>query len=225
MVEALLAIQTVIWLMVSLMFLRSPRGSVFHPFAFYLAFHGVVFVLRPIMERTFGFDLVFYSMRYYPTDEDLAQSILVSLIAFLVFTYGCLGIDKTSPHFDRPVTMGFTPSEWRAFKILVILLVPIGIYSAQLNIHEDDITETGNSDIEMARDETTGIATFTNTTGYLVDAEKMLGTIALMFIWGMRFRLISFIPFTMYIAERVYVGWSRWTIIMAFASLALLYLF
>lgn len=225
MVEALLAIQTVIWVMVSLMFLRSPRGSVFHPFAFYLAFHGVVFVLRPIVERTFGFDLVFYSMRFYPDDELMARSILVSLIGFLVFTYGCLGIDKTAPRFDRPVTMGFTRTEWRAFILLAILLVPIGIYSAHLNINEDEITASGNQDIGMQRDEETGIATFTNTTGYLVDAEKMLGTIALMLIWGMRFRLISFIPFAMYIAERVYVGWSRWTIIMAFASLTLLYLF
>lgn len=225
MVEALLAIQTIIWLMVTVMFLRSPRGSVFHPFAFYLAFHGIVFVLRPIMERAFNFDLVFYSMRFYPTDEDMVQAILVSLVAFLVFTYSCLGIDKTSPRFDRPITMGFTPAEWRAFKILVILLVPIGIYSAHLNINEDELTAAGNLDIGTHRDATTGIETFTNTTGYIVDAEKLLGTISLMLIWGMRFRLISFIPFAMYIAERVYIGWSRWTIIMAFASLALLYLF
>ena len=157
MVEALLAIQTIIWLMVTVMFLRSPRGSVFHPFAFYLAFHGIVFVLRPIMERAFNFDLVFYSMRFYPTDEDMVQAILVSLVAFLVFTYSCLGIDKTSPRFDRPITMGFTPAEWRAFKILVILLVPIGIYSAHLNINEDELTAAGNLDIGTHRDATTGI--------------------------------------------------------------------
>jgi len=225
MVEALLAIQTIIWLMVSLMFLRSPRGSMFHPFAFYLAFHGIVFVIRPIMERAFNFDLVFYAMRFYPDDELMARAILVSLVAFLVFTYACLGVDKTAPRFDRPFSMGFSPQEWRAFKVLCILVLPIGLYSAYLNIHEDDITEAGNFEVGMQRDEETGIATFTNTTGYLVDAEKMLGTVALMLICGMRFRLISFVPFLLYIGERLYVGWSRWTIIMAFASLALLYLF
>ncbi|HTZ80020.1 MAG TPA: hypothetical protein VMC10_19070 [Stellaceae bacterium] len=225
MVEALLTIQTVIWLMVVVMFLRSPRGSMFHPFAFYLAFHGIVFVLRPIMERAFNFDLVFYAMRFYPSEEDMVRAILVSLLAFLVFTYACLGIDRTAPRFDRRFTVGFNRQEWRAFMALCILVLPIALYSAYLNIHQDDLTASGNEEIGMQRDEETGIATFTNTTGYVVDAEKMLGTLALMFIWGMRFRLISFVPFAVYIAERVYVGWSRWTIIMAFASLALLYLF
>jgi len=43
----ILAFQAIVWLLIAFMFLRGRSASVFHPFSFYLAFHGLVFVIRP----------------------------------------------------------------------------------------------------------------------------------------------------------------------------------
>lgn len=218
-----LAFQAAIWLAIGYLFIRSRSASIFHPFSFYLAFHGVVFVIRPIMEQLFGFEHTFFQMRFYPTEEQEQLALILTTVALFVFAATSCGIGLISPRFDRSIPPKFSGVEWRAFCVVTAITAPIILYSLYLTIRNSVASESGNDTVGMDRDVNTGIAVFTDTTGYIVDAQKMLGTLCVMLIWGARFRLWSFAPLMAYLADRVYEGWSRWTIVTSLATLVMLY--
>jgi hypothetical protein len=221
MTAVLLGFQTAIWLALTYAFLRSRSASVFHPFAFYLAFHGMVFVIRPIMEHVFHFEQVFYSMEFYPTEDVIQFTLVLTSFALIVFAGASWLLDSGRPRFDRELPSGFGRAEWQAYAFLVLLIGPIALYSAYAAIAT---TASGDPLIQMDRDPMTGVAVFTNTTGYFAVAQEALGTLCLMLIWGNRFRPWSFVPFLLYLTNRVYLGWGRWTIILTLMMLGLLYL-
>lgn len=222
MTVVLLLFQTALWLAVAIAFMSSRRASVFHPFAFYLVFHGLVFVVRPIVEHLFKFDRVFYYMAFYPSDEVIQLTLVVTSFALVVYAAVHWLTDPSAPRFDRPVPDGFGADEWRAFLLLGALIGPIALYSAYSAI---GTTNLGDPLIQMDRDLRTGVTVFTNTTGYFAVAQEAAGTLSLMLIWGARFRPWSFVPLLIFLAERIYLGWARWTIVLTLMMLGLLYLF
>ncbi len=217
----ILAFQAFVWLLISGLFIQSRNASIFHPFSFYLAFHGLVFVVRPIMEYAFGFEQVFFYMQFYPSEDQLEQALFLTTAALVVFAIASHALDAAPRLW--PISDGFNARQWRAFIATAIILGPIVVYSTWLAIQDSVNTESGNALVQADRDVSTGIMTFSNTTGYLVDAGKTAGVLCLMLIWGTRFRLWSFIPLALYVLERMYEGWARWTIVLPLISLAMLY--
>src|SRR5579864_2703288 len=222
MIEVLLIFQAVVWLAACWAFLCSRNVSAFHPFAFYLAFHGVVFVTRPILEYLFRFETVFYLMEFYPSDEVIQFTFVLTSFALVVFAAATLLPRAGGPRFDRAEPEAFTPLEWRAFCILVVLIGPIALYSAYSTL---GTSVFGDPVIQMDRDPRTGVIFFTNTTGYLYVAQEAFGVLSLMLIWGTRFKPWSFVPLLAYLSLRVYFGRGRWTIVLTLMMLGLLYLF
>jgi hypothetical protein len=225
MIPVVLAWQSAIWFAVSYLFGRSRLASIFHPFAYYLAFHGIVFVIRPIMEYTFGFEGMFYLMRFYPNESQFITTAVLTTVGMVVFGLVSWLLVPVVPRFDRLVSKGFTVIEWQAFAILSILLGPLALYSAYTFLHATGAGTFGGDEILMDRDPVTGVIGFSNTTGYFVDAQLLLGPFFLMLIWGARFRPWSFVPLLIYIADRAYIGWGRWTIILTAAMVGLLFIF
>ncbi len=221
MTAAFLICQTMLWLALSYLFLSSRKASVFHPYAFYLAFHGVVFVIRPTLEYVFDFQSVFYAMKFFPTDEEIQFTLVLTSFALIVFAMAISFVDAGWPNFGRVLSSGFSGTEWTAFWILTILIGPIAAYSAYAGVAH---AAFGDPMIQMDRDPLTGVAVFTNTTGYFAVAQETFGTLCLMFIWGNRFRFWSFVPLFAYFGLRIYVGWGRWTIVLTLMALGLLYL-
>src|SRR6185437_12016504 len=180
MIPVVLAFQTILWLALCWNFLRGRSGSIYHPFAFYLVFHGVVFVARPILEYFFNFHAAFDYMWFYPNEDRIIFTLFLSswgLVAFSIFGWG---IDATGPRFDRPVHEGFTAAEWQAFWILVVLVLPFATYSFYLHLGEG----LGGSDLVQGyHDPITGIYILTNTTGYIASADGALLPLSLMLIW------------------------------------------
>jgi len=224
MTPILLAGQAAIWLIVCYIFASGRASSVFHPFAFYLAFHGIVFVLRPILVYAFGLEAVFFVMRFYPSAEEFNFTLLLSTAAMLVFGVVTWRVQGPLPHFDRQARTGFGRAERHALAFVVVLLAPIAIYSVLIGIQSTVDTGTTGSVIEMERDVNTGVIGFSNTTGYIVDAQMVIGPLSLMLIWAYRFRPWSFLPLLIYLAERAYIGWGRWTIVLTLMTLGLLFL-
>lgn len=216
-----LAFQATAWLMIAGAFLCSRRASAFHPFSFYLAFHGVVFVIRPIMEHVFSFQHVFYLMQFYPSEEEIQFTLVLTTVALVVFGLVSWWTDASAPGFDRTVPDGFDNLEWQAFGVLALVIGPIALYSFYDAVGTANF---GDPLIQMDTDPVTGINVFKNTTGYFAIAQQALGTFCLMLIWGTRFRLWSFLPLLAYLAGRFYIGWGRWTIVLTLMALGLLYL-
>jgi hypothetical protein len=221
MTGVVLTFQAAMWLVVAAAFLSARRASAFHPFSFYLAFHGVVFVVRPILEYVFNFQRVFYLMQFYPSEEEVQFTLILTTVALVVFGLVSWWADAGAPRFDRPVPEGFSKAEWQAFAILALMIGPIALYSFYAAVGTSNF---GDPLIQMDTDPVTGISVFKNTTGYFAVAQQALGTFCLMLIWGARFRLWSFLPLLIYFAGRIYIGWGRWTIVLTLMALCLLYL-
>jgi hypothetical protein len=221
MTAALLAFQTLIWLSVCLLFIRSRTASIFHPLTFYLAFHGLVFVVRPILERVYDFQEVFYLMHFYPSEDVMNFTLILTSVSLLVYAAVAALAAPAVPRFDRALLEGFSRREWQAYFVVLALLGPVAVVSASLSVR-NTLADSGAGIIEMIRDPVTGVIGFANTNGYLVTAQGMIGALCLMLIWGGRFRAWSFIPLIAYLAERAYLGWERWAIVLTLCSLMLL---
>lgn len=220
MIDALLGFQVLLWLGVCCLFARSRAASLFHPLTFYLAFHGLVFVVWPILQRLYNFEGVFYAMRFYPSEEVIEVTLMLTSVSLLVYAL-VSGLAATAvPRFDRPLAEGFTRREWQAYFAVVAMLGPLALLSAFFSV--EDAADVGQALIQMTRDPITGITGFSNTNGYLVTAHGMIGALCLMLIWGARFRAWTFLPLLAYMAERAYLGWGRWAIVLTLTSLLLL---
>src|SRR5579872_759646 len=220
-----LTFQAVLWLSIALAFIGSRNASIFHPFTIYLVFHGMVFVFRPILENVLNFDRTFFWMMFYPTDDQIQTTLILTSLALVVFALASWVLVPAEPRFDRRLPGRFTTAEWWALGVVVTLLSPVIAYSLYASLTSatpgDDV---GGALIQMDRDVNSGIATYTNTTGYIAEAEKCLGGICVMVAWGSRFRLWSFIPLVFYVTERTYIGWSRWTIVLTVMMVILVYI-
>ena len=91
MIEITLCAQVIVWLIVIGVFFASGEASLFHPVAWYLAFHGLVFVLRPILVHVFGFDFMWNYMIFRPTDEVFMRTLAATSVGLVVFCYGVFG--------------------------------------------------------------------------------------------------------------------------------------
>ncbi|HWD91560.1 MAG TPA: hypothetical protein VG938_04340 [Verrucomicrobiae bacterium] len=211
MIELSLTVQVVIWLVVIGIFLASGQASLFHPVTVYCIFHGLVFVLRPILVRSFGFDANWNYMIFQPTDAYFIKTLAVSSVALIVFATTCVVVGWAKPVFLTDRFPGFNAVERRALLATTLLLLPAVAYS---------IYATRNG-IEGER--VNGIYIMTNSTGYLNEAQHF--AIPLLGAWlvATRFHWFNLAPISLYVGYRVWFGWSRWTILLFLLMTVLVY--
>jgi hypothetical protein len=221
MIPILLFVHLILWLGIVWLFMRSRSASLFHPFTWYLVFHGLVFVIRPIVGWIFDFQHIYYLMEFYPTEEEIQFTIILTFVALLFMWGATCALGPAAPKFDRPVPVDFDKVESRAFTILLLLALPLAVYSAAT-----DFMNAGSdpSLIQMRTDPATGATVHETGNGYFLGAQVFIGTICLMLIWAKRFRPWTFIPLVFYLLDRAYVGEARWTIVLTILSLGLLYI-
>ena len=76
MYEFVLFLSVICLIGVTLTFVRSPAFSLFHPLTFYLAFHAVVFVFRPILSYLLGFEQIYLAYQFTPSPSDKPLQVL-----------------------------------------------------------------------------------------------------------------------------------------------------
>ncbi len=223
MIELALFIQVVVFAGVCLAFVLARSTSFFHPLMLYLIFHFLVFVARPLMVHGFGYDNIWRYMRYTADEYHFMLTLMVSSVGLVVFAVASLAAGRGSTEFSNAGLPPWTVAEKRAFVIVALLLGPAALYSASMASagHSFD----GEGDIQMTRDLATGIAIYTNTTGYIAEAHAMAGALCLLALWRFNFRWWAYLPFLLFIGYRAFLGWGRWGIITAFISLVMIYLY
>jgi len=207
--------------MVAFLFLRR-RASLYHPAVYYLAFHGFVFVIRPLVNKFYNFEFVYKLYGFFPNEQERALSLLASDIGLLSFTVPCLWI-ASSRFIPKPSSSEPFDHQRRArpaFLAAAAISLPLALYSQYVELTQKvaDVSTT-------TFDSSTGVTVNTTGNGYLHDASNMLVSIVVIFAWQYRFKLWALVPFCLYAFARLAVGTSRWTFVMASASLALLYLY
>jgi oligosaccharide repeat unit polymerase len=181
--------------------------TIFHPTTVYLAFHALVFCIRPTLVNYLGFDLVWNYTGHFPTGEEMALALYLSSAGLVVF---CIAFVMTSPHPGPAADAGpgaFTASQKKAFWTMAALLAPLGVYS-----------------VFAARPEghhVGGVFVMTGTTGYVNDLQQVLIPITILLIVMCRWRWYSFLPFLIFLYYRAAQGWGRWTIVLTLFALVL----
>ena len=223
MYEAALALSVVCFVLVAGYFVRSPNFSLFHPLTFYTAFHGFIFVFRPIVARINDFNLVYRGYQFTPSPSDKLTVILASNLGFLAFTFFCLLSGSVAMRFKQD---GFAAAERNRLKPVLFwvlaICVPIGLYS--LSKVWNQTISTGIGYDAMIRDAGTGYYLNTKDNGYLVEAQLMLASCAALVAWVYRFRLLAVLPLIGFVIFRAGTG-GRGPFVTALVTVGLLYLY
>ncbi|MBO9602023.1 MAG: oligosaccharide repeat unit polymerase [Novosphingobium sp.] len=222
MYELLLVAGPIIWLSFAVLYLRRGIASIYHPATYYLAFHGFVFVVRPLFKAFYDYRFIYNFYGFLPTPADQARALAVADLGFIVFMSVVLWIGSVPMRFPPPNPQRERATYSARLELVVAcaLCAPVALFSLYRSLG-DRFSESSS----MVYDAGTGITYNTDTVGYLTDANNMLAPIAVLIAWQFRFRWWSLLPFAGYIASRVMVGGGRWTFIMASAALALLFLY
>lgn len=224
MIDVALFLQVAFFAGVCFAFVSSRSASFFHPLALYLIFHLLVFVIRPLMVHFLDYHIIWRYMEFTADEEQFVFTLWISSVALLVFAVVSLLASRCETQFsvaDLPI---WSIAEKRAFAVVVILLAPLVFYSASFASEGASFNGTGDG-IQMTRDLATGIAIYTNTTGYIAEAHAMAGALCILALWRFNFRWTAYLPFIFFIAYRAFLGWGRWGIITAFMSLVLIFLY
>ena len=212
MIDIALAVQVMIWLIVIGAFAASGQASIFHPLGVYLLFHGIVFVVRPLLIYYLHFDSIFIYMQIIPTAGDYLKTLAVSSVALVVF--GAVGL--LAGHSRRVGSMtpppDFTRNEKRALLVTTLLLAPLIAYSITASV--------GGA---VTGELTGGTYVLTGASGYTADAQMMAGPLICLWLAATRFNPMGLLPLILFVGYRVYCGWARWTIVLFFLGLALVY--
>ena len=199
--------------------------SIFHPLTYYLMFHGLVFVVRPFFLYYLDFDTVYSLYLFHPDNYHKHLALLLANIGLISFTMGCLATGNTEMRFSSS-RLCVSQEVYRGGLQLIIaamLCAPLTIMSMNLRLSQD-MTFTTIADY-MSFDESTGRSINLSANGYVTDADAMFGAFAVLFAWVYRFKLLSLIPFFLFVFYRMYLGEGRWAFIMTSASLVLLYVY
>ncbi|HEY1787242.1 MAG TPA: hypothetical protein VGJ73_03760, partial [Verrucomicrobiae bacterium] len=204
--------QVVVWLIVLGIFLASGQASVFHPLGVYLGFHALVFILRPIFVCFYGFDTVWLYMGFKPDQEEFIRTLIVSSVGLCTLALTCLWVGWTRPAFRPGATPSLSREQDTALRLMTIVLLPLIAYS----IYRSG-GDTGGQ--RMAN----GVYILTKTTGYVTDAQFMLGPLLCLWLLKTRFHWFNLVPILLFIAYRSWCGWARWTILLFFITIVFMY--
>ena len=91
-IELALAGQVLLWLSVILSFVLTRQATLFHPLWFYLLFHGIVFVARPLLVHYFRFDTEWKYMGFEADDLQQIRALVASSFALIVLAISCVGL-------------------------------------------------------------------------------------------------------------------------------------
>ncbi|QPC99214.1 hypothetical protein [Qipengyuania soli] len=219
MYEFLLLASCILFVGVCIAYVRQEAASLLHPASIYLAFHGFIFVIRPLFAWFYKFDLVYRVYDFQPSMADKITVILGANLAMVVFVAVSLKVASVP---SQPVATGGFDRLRRAMVgpmlLVSALLVPLAV-AAQL--------ENWNRRIDpyatMARDAATGIMVNVEGNGWFSESALVLGPLAVLAVWLLRFRASGWLLFLA--ASLLMLGsGGRGSFIFAAAAVAFLFL-
>lgn len=212
MLDLALCGQALLWGVVILAFVMSRQASLYHPLTIYLGFHALVFIVRPILVHYFGFDAMWNYIGFEPSNGEFLRSLEVSSVALVVFAAFSLTCGWYRPQFPQSPLPEFTREQVIALVLTTLLLLPIIARSIF----------AGYSG-EATGERVGGTYILTGTSGYTVEAQYMMGPLICAWLAVTRFRWPMLVLVGLYLVYRSYGGWSRWTILLSFLAISLIY--
>ena len=184
MYDFLLLASLIAFLGTVLLYLRHDAASLSHPASFYLAFHGFIFVLRPLVARWYEFDFVYRLYGFQPSVEDKITVILGANLAMISFVLASLAIGSRPFRTVEPNMF----DEVRRRLMWPILLTAAFLTPLAVGSQIGNWSRRANHFESMVRDAATGAAVNIQGNGWFTDAALMMAPIAVMMVWLARYR-------------------------------------
>jgi len=219
MYDAALGFAVVSFLAVCLYYWRMPAFSMFHPLTWYLACHGILFVVRPVIAWVRGYDFIYHIYQFTPSMSDKVTVIVASTLGMLAFAFFSLHAGNAPMRFVDSEAHRIERTRLSQVFILVLLICgPPATYSLFNSFGED------NNFTGLMLDRATGITINTVKNGYVTDLQLMAVSLCPLLIWVSRFRWWSFAPLIGFVLVRAGTG-GRGPFVAAVVGTALFYFY
>lgn len=213
----LLFASLMVFVVVTIAYMRQRFSSIYHPITIYLLFHGLVFAIRPIFAYVYGYDFVYRVYNFSPTEDVKTTVIVCANLGLLAFVAGAWK-SGDEPLFFRqgPAELAHRQRLVSPFLLAAAIVAPIAVVSI--------ITVYSGGYAGLRLDAATGTAINTTSSGWLYESQQMLVPLSVLIAWTFRFRWWSLIPLLLFVTVRAGTG-GRGPFIVACAAAALLWLF
>ncbi len=220
MYDFLLAANAFLWTALVLHYIRLPFAGPFHPTAYYLFFHGLIFVFRPIVVAFMQYDSLYVFYQFFPSESDKNTVLVAAMLGLAAFYFVSIRVGSAPLQFKYDRVIDIERRQLiKPFLFVAALLTPFAVASSL------DSWGSRAYDLNtMVTDAATGSTINTTGNGYWSDFQLMLGPLAVLTIWLFRFRWWTFIPFAGFLILRGGTG-GRWPLIMASVTVGLLWLY
>ena len=217
--ELTMLANTALWLVLTVLFVRHPGASIFHPLAFYLAFHFIAFVLRPPIAYYRDYDLIYRVYGFQPTLDQKVFALFVAMVGLA--TFAAISLYRTRSHFEPvPDTEADRAGLGAPFVATALVLTPIALAS-YIGIWAGDLAGTSTVQLDAATGTSISVD---GANGYFYEARAMLGPLSVLFAWLTRFRWWSFIPIALFVLLAAGTG-GRGAFVLAIIAMGLIYLY
>src|SRR5690606_32109190 len=170
---------TVFFIVVAIMASRQQL-TIFHPTSVYLAFHAIVFCIRPTLVNIFDFDSLWIYMRFTPTNEVMVHTLYLSSAGLIAFCVAFLLTSREPGPKEIDGRRELLPGERKSFYAMALILAPLGIYSVfGANVQGEHIN---------------GVYVITGTCGYLNDLQQVLIPITIFFLFVSLCKWYAYLP-------------------------------
>ena len=216
--DILLALGVILFAGVACLYLRHPAASFYHPLTIYLAMHGIVFTLRPILARIFDYRALYASTQFEPSLSDKITVLLAANLALIVFAAVSLRVASHAIP-ARDASLGRDSAHlWIPFLTVSAVIAPVAVYAAG-----SEWAEAASGSSSMILDRATAVNYNTSANGWFAASQLALAPLVAIFAWLTRFRWYSLLPFASFFLLRAGTG-GRGPIIIATIAIVILYL-
>jgi hypothetical protein len=197
------------------------EGLFVSPIFIYLVFHSISFILKPYLIYYADFNFGYQYMEFKLESASFNFTIFISMLAlFFLYLGSYFGFkgEKINHNFLRNINFKtFIPHkyDYHALIILLLFIAPFGIHSI---INIEALHQATN------QYNTYAVRVFEQSSGYYFFSNIAFGSLLLLFFFLKRFSILSSIPLMIYLYIRIDYGWSRFSFILVFVTLGLLFL-
>ncbi|TMM47339.1 O-antigen polymerase [Qipengyuania marisflavi] len=185
MYDFLLAASLIVFALVVSAYARHRAASLMHPATVYLAFHGLIFVFRPIVARLYDFDFIYRLYNFQPSMDDKITVILGANLALLTFVLVSLRVaSEPVAQIAADEIRGVRARLTKPIAIVAAVIAPLAITS-QIGNWRRRVNEFDT----MMTDAATGVQFNVDGNGWFTDSALMLAPLVIMALWLSRYRL------------------------------------
>ena len=214
-----LAVSVIILVITVVVFSRKRSFSLFHPLSFYLMFHAIVFVIRPIFSVIYDYHGMYDAIGFLPNEWERSQVLICTNLGLIAFAVCSLSVGKDPIRFDSAIDDVPRLMIARVYWLPAIIIGALGLWSVLwLWSVADNFSEFS------VRDSATGEGGLRGVSGYFLSMQIMLGILGAVMAWLGRFKLWSLVPIALFTVLQLGAG-GRGQAVSGLTAFALLYLF